>query len=93
VSEPEKCKACDGNGILLGRKNVAGNGSVEVLKKRPPYYPERHLLVRDETLDEWKVALEQDIRKHEDENEKLRGGIDQIHEELARRAMGKVKRA
>jgi hypothetical protein len=49
--------------------------------------------VRDETLDEWKVALEQDIRKHEDEIEKLRGGIDQIHEELARRAMGKVKRA
>jgi hypothetical protein len=51
------------------------------------------MLSRDETLDEWKAALERDVQKREVEIEKLRGGIDQIHEELARRAMGKVKRA
>lgn len=91
MSEPEKCKACDGNGILLGKKSD-GKGPSEA-KKRPPYYPERYMLSRDETLDEWKASLENDIAKNEAESERLRGGIDQINEEFARRAMGKVKRA
>jgi hypothetical protein len=93
VSEPEKCKACDGNGILLGRKATNGNGSGEAPKKRLPYYPERYMLSRDETLDEWKADLEKDVAKKEAEIEKLRGGIDQINGELAKRAMGKVKEA
>lgn len=93
MSEPVKCKACDGNGILIGKNATNGNGHSEAPKKREPYYPERYMLSRDETLGEWKDGLNKDIEKHEAEIEKLRSGIDQINEELARRAMGKAKRA
>ena len=68
--------------------------ATEAAKKRPAYYPERYMNCSEGTLLEWKTQLESDIKKLETQIEERRGGIDQIDEELAKRAATrKVKRA
>ena len=90
--ENKPCPRCDGYGFMMRGKPMTQ--ATEAPKKRPAYYPERHMLCSEGTLLEWKSQLEGEIKKLETQIEERRGGLDQIDEELAKRAAArKVKRA
>lgn len=90
------CPPCKGYGFIMNGGTEMSQAPVqapvqEVPKKRPPYYPDRYMNCREETLKEWKEVLEKEITKLEAQIEERRGGIDQINDELANRKQRKKR--